>query len=41
MMESGQRAVVALFTDLIGMEEDEQRYWHGFELREPIFGIGR
>jgi hypothetical protein len=37
MMENGNRAVVALFTDLISMEEDEQRYWHGFELREPVF----
>ncbi len=37
MMENGQRAVVTLFADLISIVEDEQRYWHGFELRQPVF----
>lgn len=37
MMTNGRRAVVALFTDLISMEEDGQRHWYGFEVRNPTF----
>ena len=37
MMSNGSRVVIALYNDLVGMEEDEQRYWNGFEINEPEF----
>jgi hypothetical protein len=36
-MSNGLRAVVALYKDLVDMEESEQRYWNGFEINEPEF----
>lgn len=36
-LENGRSAVTAFITDLLKMGEPEQRYWHAFEIEDPVF----
>jgi len=36
-LENGRSAVTAFLTDLLKLSEAEQRYWHGYEIKEALF----
>lgn len=36
-LTNGRSAVTAFITDLLKMNESEQRYWHGHEISDPTF----
>lgn len=36
-LETGRSAVTVFITDLLKMSEAEQRYWHAFEITDPVF----
>lgn len=36
-LTNGRSAVTAFITDLLKMNESEQRYWHGHEITDPTF----
>jgi hypothetical protein len=36
-LTNGRSAVTAFITDLLKMNESEQRYWHGHEITDPAF----
>jgi len=36
-LASGRSAITVFVTDLLKMHEAEQRYWHGYEITDPVF----
>jgi hypothetical protein len=36
-LTNGRSAITVFVTDLLKMHEAEQRYWHGYEITDPVF----